>query len=1117
MPPARSARPRSTPRATRAFLFSDLRDYTKFVERAGDAAAAQLLREYRTIVRREVGKHQGAEVKTEGDSFYVVFESPSDALECGVAVLKRAEAHSRRHPDRPIRIGIGIHAGETVAYDDQFVGSAVNIASRMASNAKAGEILVTDTFRGLVRTGHSYEMEDRGALRLKGVAERVRGWSVQWAPASEASPPPAKPERKPVALPLAPPRPSPTDRALTCPVLVGRTPEIAALTGHLEAAVAGQGRAVILSGEAGVGKSALAREVERLATERGFRLLSGVTLESDTGVPYAPFVSAVRWGLRDLPREEVGRVLTRVAPELAQLFPEAARSSGRTDQASAVERTRLSVALQWLFAALAKDAPLLLVVEDLHWADEASLALLHFLAREIGAARMLLLVTYRSDDLHQRHPLSRLLATFQRERCATEIAVRRLTANEVAQLIRETLAAADPGVRIGTDFRDAIFARSDGNPFFTEELLRSLVETGGIFYAQGSGWGQKPISELAIPGSIRDIIRARIERLPDEARATLSAAAVVGQRIGFDLLRAVTETEELALARQLQVCIDEQLVVEVADAREGVYAFRHALTRDVVYEDLLLPVRRRLHLRIAQRLADDPDTPAALVAPHWRAGGDSLRAAEAFESAAQQALAIHAMTQAIAHLEAAITARGDATVDHYVGLARAYLALDHRKARDAAERALALLGDAADDLPRRVELMQIAGTARWIGGDTQASFDLAGQAVQLVKDRPDDLTKGRAYDWYARAHLDRGDREAAQRWAEAALAVARAVGDGATEASALCSLAAARSLQQPIAGLALIDEAAAVVRNVASSSFVGRSRTRSSAEVEALAPQVLARAHHSGIAHSFNSETGRQRFVRFEQASSFVKRYGYERTTIASFRAFDRLISGDWPAGGSFEVPGDPDTDVFAAWAQLLEMIVAAARTGPTEAHLESASSLARRASRQNEPQWAISWSSYDCLLHAWAGRADELRARATTMLEVAGRASAPELSLVALGRGFNTPVVALALTGQRGRLSDVAQALEGVEGYGGDRDQVLSFVSALDGDDALAHDRFVSATHAYQQRGLTFTSAVDLWALGQIRPLGDRWGADVAKATEVLEHAEARWLVAALRSAATA
>ena len=1110
-PVATRSRAASPLRATRAFLFSDLRDYTKFVEREGDAAAARLLRDYRAIVRREVGRHEGAEVKTEGDSFYVVFNSPRGALECAVAILKRVEVHDLRHPDRPIHVGVGLHAGETVEFDDQFVGSAVIIGSRLCSKAKVGEILVSDTFRGLVRTGHSYDMEDRGALRLKGVSERVKAWSVRWGLAAAAPPGATTPvPAKAATLPLAAPRPLPTQGALVCPVLVGRDAEQATLDRYVTLAAGGEGHTVLVSGEAGVGKSALTRRVEQLAVDRGFRLLSGVTLESDAVVPYAPFVSAIRWGLRDLPRDEIGKVLTRVAPELAQLFPEAARTPGRVEQGSGVERSRLSVALQWLLASLAKDAPVLLVVEDLHWADEASLALLHFLTREISQARMLIVGTYRSDDLHQRHPLTRLLATLQRERCVAEIALPRLTPDQVGGLMRETLALAQPGVTITPEFRDAIFARSDGNPFFTEELLRSLVESGGIYFDRATGWGRKPLNELAIPSSIRDIIRARVERLPDEARATLSAASVGGLRIGFELLRAVTETEEIALARQLQQCIDEQLLVEVPGAREGVYGFRHALTRDVVYESLLLPVRRRLHLRIAKYLSADPDTPAAQVAPHWRDGGDNARATEAFEAAALKALAIHAPAQAVAHFEAAITARGDATVSDYLGLGRAYLAIDHVKARVAAEHGLALLGP-NDDTSRRLELLQIAGTARWQSGDAEGSFALAREAVALTDARPDDRHKARIYDWFARAHIARGDDDGARQWAERALAVARAAGDRATEASALCTMAASESLTRPVTGLALIDEAASVARSAGNIILTLTGGGFPEPDVEALAPQVLARAHHNGIAYSFNGETARKRYIRSEQASTFVKRYGYERTTIASFRALTAVLAGDWPASGSFDAPGDPETDFFAASVRMLETLIAAARSGPSDALIDALKRQTRLPMSRNAPQWVVPWLSGEALLLSWAGRAAEARERTAEMLAFVDRVALPDLSLTALGRGLNLPAILLLLSGDRVRLLRMAVALEQTEGYGGDRDRLLAFAAALAGDDALALRHFASAGASYRERGLAFTRTLDLWALGDARPLGQEWTAELDEARDVLHRADARWLAGRL------
>jgi len=183
MPPGRGegAEPKKRPvTVTRAFLFSDLRGYTSFVELRGDVAAADLLRDYRTLVRGAVARHEGGEVKTEGDSFYVVFTSALAALDCAVSILREADARNRQEPDGPLHIGIGVHAGEVVPYDEQFVGGAVNIAARLASKAHAAEILVTDTLRGLVRTGHSYSLTDRGQVRVKGVGERMRAWHVDW-------------------------------------------------------------------------------------------------------------------------------------------------------------------------------------------------------------------------------------------------------------------------------------------------------------------------------------------------------------------------------------------------------------------------------------------------------------------------------------------------------------------------------------------------------------------------------------------------------------------------------------------------------------------------------------------------------------------------------------------------------------------------------------------------------------------------------------------------------------------------------------------------------------------------------------------------------------------------
>src|SRR6266545_1923900 len=390
----RAPRKKATHATTRAFLFSDLRDYTSYVEAKGDAAAARLLRDYRTLVRREVARHDGAEVKTEGDSFYLVFETPSSAVDCAVAILRAADIRNAKDPTTPLRVGVGVHAGQTVAYDDQFVGSAVNIASRLAGKASAGELLISDTLRGLVRTSMSLPMDERGPLDLKGVSEPVRAWAVTWRD---------EPAPRPMSAP--PPLASATRRGPTgqflCPVVIGRMTEIATLEDRLASGAGGQGSVVMLSGEAGVGKSAFVREATERATARRFRVLNGLTHQSDSGLPYAPFVSAIRSGL---------------------------------------ERHRLSVAFQHLLYAFSRETPLLIVLEDLHWADEASLDLLGHLARELRDARIVLLGTYRSDEMHRRHPMLRTLAELQRERLVTELSLKRLTPDETRELIRATFA-----------------------------------------------------------------------------------------------------------------------------------------------------------------------------------------------------------------------------------------------------------------------------------------------------------------------------------------------------------------------------------------------------------------------------------------------------------------------------------------------------------------------------------------------------------------------------------------------------------------------------------------------------------------------------------------------------
>ncbi|MDQ2950636.1 MAG: AAA family ATPase, partial [Chloroflexota bacterium] len=682
MPRAARATPkRARGAVARAFLFSDLRDYTTFVETKGDRAAAALLRDYRGLIRREVARFEGAEVKTEGDSFYVVFDSASTALDCAVAIARKCAAHNEKDPERPLKVGIGIHAGETVAFDSQFVGSAVNVASRLGSHARAGEIIVSDTLRGLVRTGQDYPMTDLGPLALKGVSERIHAWSVT-ALESTAPPVTLSPSPAPHARPAA--------GQILCPVLIGRESELALIETALDAATGGAGQTVVVAGEAGGGKSAFVRAVESRAHARGFRLLRGTTLESDRTLPYAPFVEAVRSGFRGIEHERLGRVLAQIAPDLAQLFPELGRGDG---PAASTEQHRLSVAFHGLFTAFAREGPILIVVEDLHWSDEASLDLLQSLSRELRDSRCVLLANYRSDEMHRRHPLLRTLVNLQRERLATEITLRRLTADEVGQLIRETFASSEA---TSAEFRNAVFARSEGNPFFTEELLKAMVDSGGI-YRTATGWERKPIAELRIPSSIRESVHARVERLSPEAQVALSAASVIGLRFPFEVLRATSGATATDLLMHLRAFIELQLVVEEGGDEDS-YAFRHALTREVVYDELLAPERKALHRAVATALESPPRVEPGLLALHLIAAGEAARAVTHLIAAARQAHAADAPREAAGGYERAleIGVPEDQLGPVLEDLARAYQPFDITRARRAAERAVERYRNAGD-------------------------------------------------------------------------------------------------------------------------------------------------------------------------------------------------------------------------------------------------------------------------------------------------------------------------------------------------------------------------------------------------------------------------------------
>jgi class 3 adenylate cyclase len=1084
--PSRTQRKKPEPAVTRAFLFSDLRDYTSFVEAKGDAAAARLLRDYRTLVRREVARHDGAEVKTEGDSFYVVFDAPSVALDCAVAILRAADVRNGRDPTAPLRIGVGVHAGETVAYDDQFVGSAVNIASRLAGKAGAGELLISDTLRGLVRTSRSITMQERGPLELKGVTEGIRAWTVDWH-----EPRPAAPE--PAAVASSRERaPAPSGQFL-CPVIVGRAAETARFAAGLQAAKVGHGQTLVLAGEAGVGKSAFVRRADEAAAAEGFRILVGLTHQSDAGLPYAPFISAVRSGFRGLERDELGRVLQRSAPDLAQLFPELGRLGG-TEASTGIERHRLAVAFQHLFRAFARGSPVLLVVEDLHWADEASLELLKHLARELRDARVAILATYRSDEMHRRHPLLRALADLERERLVTQIGLKRLTPDETTELIRATFAQSEAAVRITDEFRDAIYARSEGNPFFTEELLKALVESGGVYF-DASGWHRKPIDQLEIPGSIREAVRARVDRLSEDARATVSAAAAIGHRFEFDVLRQVRDIDEATLERHLREFIEQQLVSETASGRDE-YAFRHALTREVVYDDLLVRERKRLHRGVADALGAARVTPPALLAHHLLEAGELERAVPVLVQAGDDATRADAPREAAAHYARAVEIGLPETELASVieRQAEAYQPFDTPLSIKTAQEAFALYRQVGD---RRGQsrMLRLEGRGHFYESRqelaeerTQASIDVleGEQCVELA----------RALAQLAGLIMTRNAMAEAIPHSERAIEMGERLGDPWTLANALITHGSALRGER---GLPFLRRGLAVALR----SGINEAAQRAYNNIQIVLIETAAPAT--------------ERAALVEEGLEHARRRGHEEAGLSyllTMKGGLEFGSGDWDAMLATTARVYSASLVYR-WALISRAWVVAAREGPSAAlpvYAELASRPGGDATVLIASRAALAAGLAD------ADQLDEARGHLAALGELIApyRAGAADLDTprsILGGPSMHDVLIAAGLLGEPGWI-DIAEAEVGSRVLGTNSRHYAAAARAILADDAAAAASALGSAYALSEHvGLggtwhRYTVACVRIASARRLPLGGEWAACAARTRAFAAHARApRWL----------
>lgn len=444
-------------------------------------------------------------------------------------------------------------------------------------------------------------------------------------------------------------------KSFLTPVFVGRSEELSWLDDALAAVQAGSGRCVLVGGDAGIGKSRLIAELDARARERGFTTLAGRCFEQDGSFPYAPLIDMLRPFFAQEVRADLLEALGPSAAELVKLLPELASRLPTPKVAppteTEVEKRRLFDALTWLFLRQSEAGRLLIVVEDLHWSDEASLEFLLYLVRRAADHPILLLLSYRSAEIQAG--MVELLAGLDREPGAQEIRLHPLTQAEVAELLKAIL---DHSQALSAEFVEAVYRLTEGNPFFAEEICTSLIASGDIYYADGR-WRRKPLAQIDIPDSVQRLVQYRLERIGRSARQFVDLAAVSGRSFDFAVLQTLTglgDGELLALVKELMAA---QLVVEESADR---FAFRHALIREALYERLLARERQALHAQLVEAIervhAGSLDAHLEALASHAYEAALWPRALDYAQRAGKKALALFAPHAAIEHLTWAIEA-----------------------------------------------------------------------------------------------------------------------------------------------------------------------------------------------------------------------------------------------------------------------------------------------------------------------------------------------------------------------------------------------------------------------------------------------------------------------------
>ncbi|HVM53053.1 MAG TPA: AAA family ATPase [Acidimicrobiales bacterium] len=759
---------------TASILVTDLVGSTEQRARLGEERAEALRREHDRLLAEAIARHGGTAVKSMGDGVLAMFPGAAEALAAAVDIQQAAHAHTRRKPDEPLVLRAGLSAGDVTVEDGDCFGTPVIQAARLCAAADGGQILAAEVVRWLAGGRGDHRFEAVGALELKGLSEPVPTVAVGWEPSIDVS-----------GVPLPTVFSTPQTFAFA-----GRDDAWQVLKSAWATTCHGEGQVVLLAGEPGIGKTRLAGELARVVAEGGGIVLYG-GCDEEVDLPYRPFSHALGHLARHADADVLEAHVTAhggaLGPVVALLErADATRPVADPEQ----ERLRLFDAAVDLLARAAARMPVLLVLDDLHWADGSTLRMLRYVVRERATRPVMVLGTYRDTDVDRGHPLSSVLGELRREPGVERLALDGLDAAAISDVLVRT-AGHD---LVDIDSLAALLqSETDGNPFFVGEVMRHLVESGAVVQSDGRWSADRGLIEaLGVPEGVRDVIGRRLSALPPELSDALRVAAVIGHEFDAPTVASVSGIDIVDVLDHLDTATQRGLL-EASGRR---WRFAHALVRQTLAEELSLGKRLRMHHQVAVALEASGGELLAIAHHHCEAAvvGDADTAVALARRAGEEAMAALAWEQAIRWFERALEAEENLTPD---ARRRAELHLAAGEAHNAVDPRGGLVHfSAAGDLGIELGDGEIVGraaigygggeTAIWLGPDDPRGVALL-EAAEALLPPEDSALRARLLTTRCGWLTYTPDAELRAASAEAALAMARRSGDSSVLARALWS------------------------------------------------------------------------------------------------------------------------------------------------------------------------------------------------------------------------------------------------------------------------------------------------------------------------------------------